>query len=651
MQLSTVQRQLETHEIGTIIKSGIDQSPQAIARFQAFIRDKIYSDKIMAPIREVISNAHDIHKKIGQTRPFEVYVPTTGAPFWMVRDFGTGLDDQGMGFYTTMLASDKTDSNKQIGGFGAGAKAPGAYADQYTVRSIQNGVSKTWAIFIDAEGENARSLVAVVDTDEPDGLEVSVPVLSKDFREFTLKSQKLLSFWEPDMFKAMNFEVPKVEYVFQSPEFSIQKERANPVVRMGNVCYPLPTELASEGNYLWGVILDANIGDCEPNPSREQLSLIPATQAWLEARIAHVRVEIAKQVQTQLDAEPLLWNKIILWQKLQPMIHLAKLERPKDLPHFVKIPDPLFAAEYVYVGQRGGPAKYECVKTTLDPTDVFMIEGDLTDRIVSRLSNNQWKLNNLNQVYRSKKVVIVSPEILKLIGVPARAKLSEFEPAARAKVSRKGRRLFEFKSDSRNTRRQDNWHLADAERLPEDFYYIPFNGSDPVWRPGFGPVQIQALMRENIIAPSIDIIGLPQSSMDLAKAEGVEDFYEVIIPQLEAYRDRNGDLQQAYQNRKTVEHISCQPNFEAWTMFDPEFANLMKDLRETAISMRDEVLFNILPPAQTTVPRTANIHHPAAQRLAKLNKRNPIMPLLTRNARLGSLTAQEKAVIAKHLKL
>lgn len=61
-----------------------------------YLRDKIYSDKILAVVREYLANAIDEHRKFGISRPVEVTLPNSFSPDFKVRDFGMGLDDEGI---------------------------------------------------------------------------------------------------------------------------------------------------------------------------------------------------------------------------------------------------------------------------------------------------------------------------------------------------------------------------------------------------------------------------------------------------------------------------------------------------------------------------------------------------------------------------
>ncbi len=67
---------------------------KASARSFQILSSALYSNKIRAVIRELGCNCTDSHKAAGKVDvPFEVHLPSVLEPWFSVRDFGTGLDD------------------------------------------------------------------------------------------------------------------------------------------------------------------------------------------------------------------------------------------------------------------------------------------------------------------------------------------------------------------------------------------------------------------------------------------------------------------------------------------------------------------------------------------------------------------------------
>ena len=63
----------------------------------SILRDQLYSDKKLAPIREYSCNAYDANVENGKRDvPIKVTLPTTQFPEWKVRDYGKGVSYEDM---------------------------------------------------------------------------------------------------------------------------------------------------------------------------------------------------------------------------------------------------------------------------------------------------------------------------------------------------------------------------------------------------------------------------------------------------------------------------------------------------------------------------------------------------------------------------
>jgi hypothetical protein len=124
---------------GTLM--GLDKAGMDTACY--FFRDKIYSDKIGAVVREYVCNAIDEHKKFNIDRPVE-YGVKDGKFF--VRDFANGLDENGVrNIFGQYFKSTKSNTNESIGGFGVGSKAGHCYSDTFNVTSYHNGTKTIYS--------------------------------------------------------------------------------------------------------------------------------------------------------------------------------------------------------------------------------------------------------------------------------------------------------------------------------------------------------------------------------------------------------------------------------------------------------------------------------------------------------------------------
>lgn len=153
-------------------------SQEKIASAVLMLRDKIYTDKLKAAVQETICNAVDEHKKHKVEKP--VVAVICGGEL-CIRDFAAGLDKDGvLHTFFQFFSSTKDTTNDSIGGFGIGAKAPGAYADIWTVESWHGGKHSVYTSVTEAQ-ESTASLVFVEDCPEDEtGIMVRIPIADGD---------------------------------------------------------------------------------------------------------------------------------------------------------------------------------------------------------------------------------------------------------------------------------------------------------------------------------------------------------------------------------------------------------------------------------------------------------------------------------------
>ena len=161
------------------------------------LSDSLYSDKVMAVIRELSTNAYDAHIASGNKNPFKVTLPTQANPNFTVRDYGTGLSQKDMEeLYTTYGASNKNDSNDFVGCLGLGSKSPFAYTKSFSSTSYFNGKAYQYIAAMDENGVPSLNLFGVTETNEPNGLEISFAVKQYDFNEFSTKSKRIFHYFK-----------------------------------------------------------------------------------------------------------------------------------------------------------------------------------------------------------------------------------------------------------------------------------------------------------------------------------------------------------------------------------------------------------------------------------------------------------------------
>jgi len=297
------------------------------ASAQAFriLSDGLYSDKILAVIRELGSNAWDAHVSAGTTdRPFTVHLPNDIEPWYSIRDYGTGLaHDQVMNLYSTYFDSTKDSSNDFTGAMGLGSKSPFSYVDAFTVVSVVDGEKRVYMIDIGEVGVPTISLVhgSPFATEEDNGLEVKLAVKKADFYDFCTKAQDVFRRYPlaPEVVGNIEFKIEKPEILFEGKGWRVLKEnkRSYPAcyALQGTVAYPINFNSLQGIKYdqkhafsRMNCELDFEIGDLEVSASREDLGYDERTSQNIVDALNRVIDELAAQMETLLDDKTSLWD-------------------------------------------------------------------------------------------------------------------------------------------------------------------------------------------------------------------------------------------------------------------------------------------------------------------------------------------------------
>ena len=188
-------RTVEIHSRG--LESSNQFTIAQTSKMFKILSDSLYSDKVMAVIRELSTNAYDAHIAAKNRNPFKVTLPTQANPNFIVRDYGTGLSQNDMEeLYTTYGASNKNDSNDFVGCLGLGSKSPFAYTKSFSTASYYNGTKYSYIAAMDESGVPSLNLFNISPIDEPNGLEISFAVKNHDYHEFTNKAKRIYHYFK-----------------------------------------------------------------------------------------------------------------------------------------------------------------------------------------------------------------------------------------------------------------------------------------------------------------------------------------------------------------------------------------------------------------------------------------------------------------------
>jgi hypothetical protein len=328
---------------GEEIAMGIDTA--SLAFLQKVLTD-LYSDPILAVIREYSTNAWDSHVEAGQQRPIEVETPSTLTPFFKVRDYGVGLSIEDMReIYSQYGASTKRGTNAQTGMLGLGCKSALTYTNQFTINSVKDGVKTSVVVSRNADNVGSMQVVFNGPSSEPQGVEISIPIHRKDAFEFQTKAGKFFRVWKPEQVK-LNGQAPEPmkgewlnEQIILTEGRSAYSDGEYAIV-MGGVTYNVTrTELFGEqftSNYnrpniktSTGITFFVEMGSIDFTPSREELHYTPRTRAKLKDLVNDFNKTIDKAILDDINLQPKPSAAIDRYMQWSKRVY----EMPKDLTY------------------------------------------------------------------------------------------------------------------------------------------------------------------------------------------------------------------------------------------------------------------------------------------------------------------------------
>ncbi|QNN98426.1 hypothetical protein SEA_LILMARTIN_217 [Streptomyces phage LilMartin] len=291
---------------GETVAMSVDAA--SMAHVMSILTD-LYSDPVLAVIREYSTNAFDSHVEAGVQRPIEVSLPNGLSPFFKVRDYGVGLSVEDIrNVYSKYGASTKRSTNEQVGMLGLGCKSALTYTQQFTVRSVKDGMLAYVAISRTEDGSGVMQVVHTKEVDEPNGVEISVPV--HDMRDFEWKARDFFRFWEPGTVLIDEQEPDYIDGNDLGDGIKVIKSGQTDYVVMGNVGYRVSNEHALYKDRYgmrgrnFGIVARVAIGSVNFTPSREDLHYTERTIETLQTVRDIVRRRLMDKAQESIEAKP-----------------------------------------------------------------------------------------------------------------------------------------------------------------------------------------------------------------------------------------------------------------------------------------------------------------------------------------------------------
>ena len=316
MKLSTNTSNYSTN-INKAADFGIEESD--LSHIMGILRSQIYSDKLLAVIREYSTNAADANIEAGNDNPIDVQLPTIAKPELSFRDFGKGLsDDDVCNLYVKYGASTKRSSNDYTGCLGIGCKAGFAYGDDFQVVSFTRSHITTWHARIDESKRGTISMISKIDNiNRPTGTEVIVAIRKDDINSCISKAHQFFKYWRVkptsnEKLIDINIVESTDDWALQSFEDSNQyrhgRHYGGASLVMGNICYPIDynqLNINSDAGSLAqanSVILYAPLGAVDIAANRESLEYTDRTRNALVAMTNNMLLDLVSRTNKSVKA-------------------------------------------------------------------------------------------------------------------------------------------------------------------------------------------------------------------------------------------------------------------------------------------------------------------------------------------------------------
>ena len=286
------------------VSFGIKQD--GLAHIFNVLRNQLYSDKILAVMREYSANALDANVEAGNGDvPIVVTLPNALNLNFKVRDRGFGLSDEDIKeIYAFYGESTKRKSNALIGQLGLGSKSAFAYGDNFVINSFVRGVKNTYNAFIDDSQVGQIAKLNSEKTTEHDGVEIVIGVRREDIGSFAAKAASLFQHFKvkPQILGAtINFQKNLVE--LSGKDWEVYNEQRDAIVVMGNIAYPTGYSFlncSDEDTRVLltysGLVIKFEIGELDVAANRESLQYTKRTIEAIKSKLEKVKTELTSQI-------------------------------------------------------------------------------------------------------------------------------------------------------------------------------------------------------------------------------------------------------------------------------------------------------------------------------------------------------------------
>jgi len=333
----------------TLSQSKFTLKEENLAHIFGILRNNLYSNKILAVIREYSTNAIDANEKANSQKPIEITIPTAFSPIFSVRDFGEGLsEDDIYNVFSSYGESTKRNSNKFVGTLGIGSKSGFSYANSFTVTSYHGGMKKVYEAFIDESEIGTIAKLIEEPSDEPTGVLITIAVNKNDIYTFKHECEKFFLWWDVKPIfhgDTLSFYSPntlefKSELGIISFKSGYYNNSPELYVKMGNIVYPVTS--LDKTNFVdlmpknYHVLLTVNIGEVSFSTSRESLEMNDHTVTTINNYLEKLCQQVVGKFQDKIDDCASPWEALRCYLQLPSLIKKINSKkliwRNKEIP-------------------------------------------------------------------------------------------------------------------------------------------------------------------------------------------------------------------------------------------------------------------------------------------------------------------------------
>jgi hypothetical protein len=397
---------ISTSNFGSIGAFRIKESAKAFS----ILSSSLYQNPIRSIIRELGCNARDAHVAAKNPEPWVLSLPSSLSPEFAVKDNGTGLShEEVMQIYTTYFESTKTNSNDFVGALGLGSKSPFSYTDNFTVTSVKDGIKNIYSTFLTEEQIPSIVLLDSSNTNEPNGVEVRFSVKSGDFNTFRVEAIEALKFFDQKPKGYPNevsnqFEIINgIEHVASTKK--TYNSSASPLVIMGGVQYTFDTKNPAFEKYStvintshYHMLIRANIGDVDIQPSRESLTMTKKTIEYICSKFDEALKKIKDDIDAKINSEKIEWDRIVLREQMMSSGTEYERRFVKSLGYAkFSIPAKYSGRRYASNVHRKNPGKADKF--------IGLTDQKISDSIVFVINDNKQTMLDIHACVRTRKKI------------------------------------------------------------------------------------------------------------------------------------------------------------------------------------------------------------------------------------------------------